>query len=106
MSFLTIVVILFVFIVAALFGISIAFLLMRPPRRQLIRNNALIQGVTFFIISLILFSLIFAASTLYRASAYYRVVLNQFEDAQSIIQPGSLMAQQATEWKNNKTALT
>ncbi|MFH2039093.1 MAG: hypothetical protein ABIJ65_06625, partial [Chloroflexota bacterium] len=37
---------------------------------------------------------------------YYRVVRNQFEDAQSVIQTGSLMAQQADDWKNYKTALT
>ncbi|MFH2037977.1 MAG: hypothetical protein ABIJ65_00940, partial [Chloroflexota bacterium] len=61
---------------------------MQPSRRQLFRNNGLIQGITVFIICVILFSLIFAASTLYRASAYYRVVRNQFEDAQSVIQPG------------------
>ncbi len=106
MSFLTFVVVLFAFIVAALLGIGVAFLLMRPSRRQLFRNNVLIQGITFFIISLILFSLIFGASTLYRASAYYRVVQNQFEDSQSIIQPGSLIAQQADDWNNNKPAIT
>jgi|GEM_PF-1713404 len=106
MSFLTFIVVLFTFIVAALIGIGIAFLLMQPSRRQLFRNNVLIQGITVFIICVILFSLIFAASTFYRASAYYRVVRNQFEDAQSVIQPGSLMAQQADDWKNSKTALT
>jgi hypothetical protein len=49
--------------------------------------------------------LIFGASTFFRASAFYRVVLNQFENAQSVIQPGSLMAQQADVWKNNKTTI-
>jgi hypothetical protein len=106
MSFLTFVVVLFVFIITALLGIGVAFLFMRPSRRQLIRNNALIQGITFFIISLILFSLIFSASTLFRASAYYRVVQNQFGNAQSVYQPGSLMAKQADDWNNNKTEIT
>ena len=106
MSFLTIVVVLFVFILAALLGIGIAFLLMRPSGRKLFLKNAPIQVTTFIMISLILFSLIFGASTLYRASAYYRVALYQFEDAHAVIQTGSLIAQQVDDWKNNKPAIT
>ncbi len=106
MSFLTLVVVLFVFILAALLGIGIAFLLMRPSGRKLFLKNAPVQVITFIMISLILFSLIFAASTLYRASAYYRVTLYQFEDAQAVIQTGSQIARQVDDWKNNKPAIT
>jgi len=106
MSFLTFVVVLFVFILAALLGIGIAFLLMRPTGRKLFLKNAPIQVITFIMISLILFSLIFGASTLYRASAYYRVTQYQFEDAHAVIQTGSLIAQIADDWKNNKSAIT
>jgi len=106
MSFLTFVVVLFVFILASLLGIGVAYLLMLPSGRKLFLKNAPIQVITFIMISLILFSLIFGASTLYRASAYYRVALIQFEDAQAVIQTGSLIAQQVDDWKNNKPAIT
>ncbi len=106
MSFLTIVIILLVFICAALLGIGIAYLLMRPSARKLFLKNAPVQVITFIIISLTLFTLIFGASTLYRSSAYYRVAQNQFEDAHSVIQTGSVIAQYADAWKNNRSAIT
>ena len=106
MSFLTIVVILLVFICAALLGIGIAYLLMRPSGRKLFLKNTPVQVITIITISLILFSLIFSASTFYRASAYYRVGLYQFEDAQGVIQTGSIISQYAENWKNNKSAIT
>jgi len=106
MSFLTIVIILFVFILAALLGIWIALLLMRPSGRKFLLKNAPIQVVTFILISLIIFSLIFGASTLYRASAYYRVVQDQFNTAEGVIQTGSVLAQYAEAWKNNRSSIT
>jgi hypothetical protein len=106
MSFLTIVIVLFVFILAALLGIGIAFLLMRPTGRKLLHKNTPTQVVTFFMVSLILFSLIFGASTLYRASAYYRVVQDQFDNAEGVIQAGSVIAKYADAWKNNRASIT
>ena len=106
MSFLTVVVVLLVFILAALLGIGFAYLLMRPTGRKLFLKNTPVQVITFIMISLILFLLIFGASTLYRANAYYRVAQYRFEDAQSVIQTGSLIAQQVDAWKNNKPAIT
>jgi hypothetical protein len=106
MSFMTFVVVLFVFIITALIGIGVAFLLMLPTGRKLLLKNTPVQIITYIMISLILFSLIFGASTLYRANAYYRVTQYQIEDAQAVIQTGSLIAQQVDDWKNNKPAIT
>lgn len=106
MSFLTIVIVLFVFILAALLGIGIAFLLLRPTGRKFLLKNAPVQVITFIMVSLILFSLIFGASTLYRASAYYRVVQDQFDTAGGVIQAGSVLAKYAEDWKNNKSTIT
>jgi hypothetical protein len=105
MSFLTVVVLLFAFLVAALLGIWIAFLLMRPAGRQLFRENVFLLIITLFLTSLLIFAFVFGASTLYRASAYHRVVSNQFLNSQPATLAGSLAAQHADEWKNNRSAI-
>jgi hypothetical protein len=106
MSFLTIVIILLVFVIAALLGIGVAFLLLRPKGHNFFQTKASIQIITFIAVSLFLFSLLFGGSTFYRASAYYRVAQYQFEGSEGVIQTGSVISQYAEEWKNNKSAIT
>ncbi|HBG74025.1 MAG: hypothetical protein A2X25_08495 [Chloroflexi bacterium GWB2_49_20] len=105
MSFLTVLVVLFSFIIAGLIGILIAFVLMRPARRKLFRKNPPVRISTLVIISLIIFTLIFGVSTHYWATAYYRVVSNRFEDVLPNIQAGSVIIQQGDSWNNNKPAI-
>lgn len=105
MSFLTIVVLLLAFFVSALLGIWIAFLIMKPAGRQLFRENRFFLVITLLLTSLLIFAFVFGASTMFRASAYHRVVTNQFLNSQSATLAGSLADQHASEWKNNKSAI-
>ena len=105
MNFLSVVIFLFTLIVSILLGIAAAYLLMKPKQRKYFYQHTATLVIAYLLTSLVIFSLIFGATTYYKATAFYRVVSNRFAEVLPIVETGSDLIRQGEDWTNNKSAI-